>query len=441
MIFIYNLLFSIALILSSPYFLLKAFLTGKYRRSLAAKLGLANLEYLQNTPGAPRILVHAVSVGEVTVATPIIANLRNAHPRAAIFLSTTTETGGEMAEKIAASADGILYAPLDIPCAVLRMLNAIRPDILVLVETELWPNLINICRRRAIKIVLVNGRVSPRSYKKYLLSRCFWRGLLESIEKAGVISNSDGERLIKMGMPAERVFTIGNAKNDALATRTSPFLKEEIARKLGFGDGSRRDGLRIFVAGSTHEGEEVVILKTFQHLIAKDARFKLILAPRHPQRASVVQKYAEQAGFTDVVLFSALSEGQPDTDNRIIIVDVIGELFKIYALADVVFCGGSLVPKGGQNILEAAAWGNVVLYGRHMDDFLREKTALEEAGVGICVADGRELTRRVLDLLNNPNDLASRREKAREVVIAGMGAARRYAELIGASLANLSERR
>lgn len=431
MIFIYNILLFIALVLASPFFFFKSLITGKYRRNIRAKLGLVNLEHFLKVVGFPRILVHAVSVGEVTVAAPIITQLRGIFPNAAIFLSTTTETGREMAEKIATAADCLFYAPLDIPCAVSGMLTATRPDVLVLVEAELWPNLLNICHKRGIKIILVNGRISPRSFHRYLFIHRLWQTWLSGIDKAGAISLTDAARLARMGIPCERIVTIGNAKNDALATRTSVYLQEEMAAKLSFGKNER-----VFVAGSTHEGEETLVLETFKQLLKRDGRFKLIITPRHPQRANAVKHYAEQAGFSDVVFFSALAQGEARGERRIVIVDIIGELFKIYALAEFVFCGGSLVPKGGQNILEAAAWGNVVLYGRHMDDFLQEKNALEEVGAGICVADGRELTKRVLELLDNPTELAQRRERAREVIIAGMGAARRYAELVATSLDN-----
>ncbi|MCF8054692.1 MAG: hypothetical protein K9K75_05695 [Deltaproteobacteria bacterium] len=390
-----------------------------------AKLGLGYLPCCEED-GATRVLFHAASVGEVTAAAPIIAHLHEQRQDVAIFLSVTTETGKQMADKIIPEASAIFFAPVDFPYAVNKMLERIKPSLLVLVETELWPNMISICHKRGIKVVLVNGRISHRSFNGYLATRYFWRNILAKIAKAGMISLADAERLALMGMGGE-IQALGNAKNDSLASRVSPDIKQEIVARF-----SLREEDRVFIAGSTHEGEEKVVLGVLRRLLEVDANFRCIIVPRHPERALTVQKYAINAGFAETTLFSRMDA--LNSRSTVVVVDVIGELFKLYSVAEVVFCGGSLVPKGGQNILEAAAWGNVVFYGKYMDDFLKEKSFLEDVGVGVGIAGEDDLFEQILLLTGNRAVLAEKREKARQVVASGRGAASRHVLLLNSCL-------
>ena len=213
-----------------------------------------------------------------------------------------------------------------------------------------------------------------------------------------MISAIDAERLAAIGMPAGRIHVLGNAKYDGLAARVSPELEREIAGRLGI-----EPGEEVLVAGSTHEGEETVILEVYRRLLEARPDFKLILIPRHIERGAAVAELVRQAGFADCIRMSEIRAGRRRRGERVVLVDVIGELFKVYSLATVVFCGGSLVPKGGQNILEAAAWGKVVFHGPHMDDFRDERALLEEAGAGITVRDGEELFAGIRELLDDPD--------------------------------------
>ena len=422
---LYNALLFAAAVFAVPYYGVKMFLTGKYRRSLGPKFGRVSPVIAPLMQGDPRIWVHAVSVGEVTAAAPIVTALRSRFPGACIVLSTSTETGQEMAPKLVTAATVHIYYPLDIPCVVRKVLDLVRPDVFIPVETELWPNFIRICRERGVRIVMANGRISPRSFRRYHATRFFWKDILAALDAAGVISQTDVQRLAALGMPSSRIHVLGNAKYDGLAARVSPELEREIAGRLGIEPG---EGL--LVAGSTHDGEEAAILEVYRRLIELRPDFKLILIPRHIERGEAVAEIIRQAGFSDCIRMSEIRAGRNRREERVVLVDVIGELFKVYSLATVVFCGGSLVPKGGQNLLEAAAWGKVVFHGPFMDDFRDEGALLEEAGAGITIRDGEDLYAGIRGLLDDPDLLRRKGEAGRRAVAANRGAAVRYADLI-----------
>ncbi|MBU2054869.1 MAG: 3-deoxy-D-manno-octulosonic acid transferase [Proteobacteria bacterium] len=422
---LYNALLIAAAAAAVPYYGARMLLTGKYRKSLGPKFGRLDPETVARMEGSPRIWVHAVSVGEATAAAAIVAALRSRLPGACIVLSTSTETGQEMARNLVADATALIYYPLDIPCVVRSVLDLVRPDCFVPVETELWPNFIRICRARGTRIVMANGRISSRSYRGYRATRFFWKEILAALDAAGVISRADADRLAVIGMPAGRIQVLGNAKYDGLAARVSPELEGEIAGRLGIAPGEG-----VLVAGSTHEGEEAVILDVYRRLLEIRPDFKLILVPRHIERGEAVAELIRRAGFADCIRMSEIMGGRLRTNERVVLVDVIGELFKVYSLATVVFCGGSLVPKGGQNILEAAAWGKVVFHGPHMDDFREERALIDDAGAGIAVANGDELYEGIRELLDRPDLLRQKGEAGRQAVAANKGAAARYADLI-----------
>jgi 3-deoxy-D-manno-octulosonic-acid transferase len=427
---LYNIILIPAAIIGLPYYLVKMIFTGKYRKSLIPKLGGGQAQILAGLKKEPRVWLHAVSVGEVTAAAPIVAALKKIHPEVEIIFSTSTETGQGMARRLVKDVAAFIYFPLDIPFVVRKMIRLVEPDVFALVETELWPNFLEICRANNIQTLMVNGRISPRSFRKYKLTQFFWKRILANLSVAGMIAEIDAERLKTIGMDKGRIQVLGNAKYDALAATAAPELQKEIELLLGV-----RKNERFFVAGSTHQGEEEVVIDVYRELIKHYPDFKLIIVPRHIERTKAILELLQRNNLHDVITVSEIKNGTNRLGERIIVVDVIGELFKIYSLAAVVFCGGSLVPKGGQNILEAAAWGKVIFYGPSMEDFSEEKELLENAGAGVTIHNAKELLESIVRALENPEELEQRGIRGKAVVVANKGAAAHYADLINRHLA------
>jgi len=423
--FLYNLFLLPVALLGLPYYLLKMVFTGKYRRSLIPKLGGKQKQILAGLKGGPRVWIHAVSVGEVTAAAPIVASLKKMRPEAEVIFSTSTETGQEMAYGLVKEADAFIYFPLDLPFVVRKIIRLTRADVFAMVETELWPNFLRACRRHDMKTVMVNGRLSPRSYRKYKQTEFFWKSILSDVSAAGMISQIDAERLLSIGMDADKIQVLGNAKYDALAAMASPQLQEEIRRLF-----KTQERERFFVAGSTHQGEEEIVIEVYQELIKSYPDFKLILIPRHIERVKAVAERLRKWDLPDFITYAEMKNGRKRQNERVILVDVIGVLFKIYALATVVYCGGSLVPKGGQNILEPAAWGKMIFYGPSMEDFSTEAALLENAGAGMKVRNAAELLAGIKTVLQNPAEWEKKAAQGKAVVAANRGAADRYADLI-----------
>lgn len=429
MYILYNIILLLAAILGIPYYILKMAITGKYRKSLLPKLGCRQELILANVKKGPRVWVHAVSVGEVTAAAPIVSSLKKIRPDIEIIFSTSTETGQEMAQRLVKDAAAFIYFPLDIPGVVHKMIRLVKPDAFTIVETELWPNFLKSCNKNHSKVLMVNGRISPRSYGKYLLTKFFWKKILANLSAAGTISSIDADRLKEIGMDNKKIQIMGNAKYDALASMASPELHEEIANLFNV----QKDE-RFFVAGSTHQGEEEVVIKVYKELIKKYSDFKLVIVPRHIERTKEILHLLHEYDFNDHITITEIKSGKMRKNERVIIVDIIGVLFKVYSLATVVYCGGSLVPKGGQNILEAAAWGKVIFYGPSMEDFSEEKALLEKVGAGVTIKNESELFQEVSHTLDNPEELRRRGGEGKAIVAANRGAAARYAELINRNL-------
>jgi 3-deoxy-D-manno-octulosonic-acid transferase len=426
---LYNITTLLGFLLLAPYYAFKILVAGKYRQSIWQKLGAMPDEMVSALKGRPRIWVHAVSVGEVTAAAPIVAALRGKLPQASIVLSTGTETGQAMARKLIPQATAFMYFPLDLFPVVKKVIDRIDPDIVVLTETELWPNFLRHCMKRRIPAVMVNGRISPRSFRRYCRTSFFWKKVLASVLEIGVISAVDRERILAIGAPAASVKVMGNAKYDSLASRVSGEAWSRKAAQM-----KMTPDTRVFVAGSTHEGEETIVLTVYRALLQEWPDLRLIVVPRHPERGKAVRDLVTAQGLPCVLLSEILAGAPPD--RGVVVVDVIGELFGLYSLASVVYCGGSLVAKGGQNILEPAVWGKVVFYGPSMEDFLDEKALLEEAGAGIPVRNAAELLEGVKALLSDPAELRRRGAEGQKRVMSSRGAAERYAGMILKALGN-----
>lgn len=383
---------------------------------MAQKLGFLDEETRAKMKGSPRIWVHAVSMGEVSAIHPLIRELRSTYPDACLVLSTGTDSGQKIARERVSEATAAFYFPLDLPLAIRRVMETVRPDLCILAETELWPNFLRIAKKEGARTLLVNGRISDRSYPRYKRTQFLWRAVLDDLDALAMIRVQDGERAISIGANPVRVFVNGNCKLDQASFAAAPEIRKEMQGLLHIVE---RDP--VFIAGSTHEGEEEAILRTFQKMRAKYPEMILLLIPRHIERIPKIEKVLREQGFQDFVLRSRLSQ-ESRNGRSIVVWDTLGELFKIYSVGTVVFCGGSLVAKRGQNILEPAAWGKMVFYGPSVEDFRDAHELLQKAGAGIMVKNEEELAGQGLYFLEHPQELRKRGEAGREALWANRGA-------------------
>ncbi len=345
----------------APRLLYQAVRHGKYVGTLSERWGRLPAEV--NPDHVPSIWIHAVSVGEVLATRTLIPAMRERYPGHRLLLSTTTQTGRAVASSIE-GVDGLFYFPLDLRLVVSRVLSQVRPDLVVLVDTELWPNLLAECARRGVKTMLVNGRISDRAYPRYLLVRSFFGRVIRNVDSCCVQGEESGRRLVELGASEELVTVTGNLKFDTLPVPES--LRNRVPQEL----------LRFFrmteervvvMAASTHAGEERPVLEAFARVRRRDPEALLLLAPRHPERAGEVASLATGFGFKTVVRRELPLDGEPCP--VVVVLDTVGELASLFQIATVVFLGGSLVPSGGHNPLEPAAWSKPIIFGPYMENF------------------------------------------------------------------------
>jgi len=380
--------------------------------------------YGSSSRHGPRVWIHASSVGEAGVAHAVARALWDMAPATEVFVSATTSTGLARAREIFGDrAAGTAFAPLDAPFAVARALSRVRPKVLAMVETEIWPNWLAEARRRGIPTVLVNGRLSGRSISRYLAVRPLFARALSGMSAFSMISTGDAARIARLGAPTGRIFVGGNAKYDDLA-RPRPGDREGARDLLGLSPGTPA-----WVAGSTRTGEEEAVLAVHRRLLEALPGAVLILAPRHLRRTDRVQALAGRAGLGVQRLSKIRAQGR-DPGRPVILVDTMGELFTLYGAADAAFVGASLAPKGGQNPLEPACWGLPVLFGPHMNDFAEAKAVLTRHGGGETVAQAGELYARVRHFLENPREARETGRRARRAVDSLAGAAEAHARVI-----------
>ena len=393
MFLLYDLILSLATLVLLPYYLLRGLFHGKVRRGLRERFGVLPAERLAPLAGRPVIWVHAVSVGETRAAVPLIKALKTRYPNHAIVLSNVTETGHGVARGLR-DVDLCLFFPFDLSWVVRRVFAAVKPQLAVIVETEIWPNFVRQCRKNGIPVLLVNGRISDRSFPRYRRVRWLLQPVLRRFSGFCMQSELDAERIIAMGAPAERVEVTRNLKFDMQAK--TPDLSELARLRQAF---RLAAATQIWVAGSTHAGEEEAVALAFVELLATGHSLVLVLVPRHPQRCRAVAELLTSRGLT-VTLRSRIAERSSELQpGEVLLVDSIGEMMSFYALADLVFVGGSLVNIGGHNILEASLLKKPVIFGPYMQNFKEISRLLTEAKGGLCLADERELEPAVARLL------------------------------------------
>lgn len=369
MYFLYSLLLAAAAILLSPWFFWKAISEGKYLNNVDRRFGRLPLK-LQEPDARPTIWLHAVSVGEVLASVPLARKLKDLFPGYRLVVSTTTDTGQALACQRLTFVDGIFYFPFDWAWTVRRVLRALRPSMLVILETEIWPNVLRECRRAAVPVVFVNGRISDRSfarYRKWLAASgslsAFLRDVLGHASLFLAQSRTDADRLRHLGAPDGRVEVTGNLKYDLAppaASSIAPWLEEQIRRQ---------ERWPVLVAGSVVTGEEEAVLVAYDYVRRKWNRTLLILAPRKPERFDDAARLVTEKGWRVVRRGRVQLDAPLAADADVFLLDSVGELAGLYRLADATFVGGSLVASGGHNILEPALYGKPPCFGLSMENF------------------------------------------------------------------------
>jgi 3-deoxy-D-manno-octulosonic-acid transferase len=403
---------------------LPAFLSRRGRAGDALDLAQRLGRLGDGLPPEPRCWIHAVSVGESAAAVPLVEGIRRRWPELGIVMSTTTPTGARIVRERLAGAAAHRYFPVDLPGPVGRALDATRPRFFIAIETELWPNFLRALARRRVPAMIANGRISDRSFRRYRWVRRLMRRVLADVTIFAMQTEEDARRIIGLGAPRDRVVVTGNLKTDL---RPAP-----AADAAGW---RRRLGLdaagRLWIAGSTHRGEEAVVLDVFTRTRARCPQLALLLAPRHPERADEVEELIRGRGLAAVRRSRLSAEAPP---GAVVILDTVGELATLYALAEVVFVGGSLVPVGGHNLLEPAMHGKPVLTGPYTSNFREGAELLQQSGGALVVKDAPGLERELARVLEDPA-LARRMGEAARAAFAGReGAVSATLDLIGRHL-------
>jgi 3-deoxy-D-manno-octulosonic-acid transferase len=418
--FFYSLLLAAGLLLSLPYWLLQMLRHGKYRRGLSQRLGRIPEQLKQNERAArPAFWVHAVSVGEVLAVRRLVEELRRRFPRHRVMMSTTTDTGQTLARKLFGDQN-VFYFPMDFAFAIRPYLRALRPQLVILAETEFWPNFLRLVHDSGALVAVVNARLSDRSWPKYQRFRWALRKMLAHVDLFLAQTEQDRARLQSLGAPSERVQVTGNLKFDMTLPPPPPIV--ESLRKSLAQDGAGP----VLVCGSTVEGEEPLLLKAFENVLVAHPRVVMLLAPRHPERFDSVAglleemsiRYQRRSAWTGEPLAGAENESLA---GGVLLVDTIGELASLYGLADIAFVGGSLVPRGGHNILEPALHGVAIVVGQHTENF-RDIVGLFQSRNALRVVGPAELPLTFMDLLSNPEERAALGRLAEETLRSQTGA-------------------
>jgi 3-deoxy-D-manno-octulosonic-acid transferase len=420
----YNFLTIALFFIFLPPFWFYTRLTGRFSEGLGQRFGFYPKSLVDGISGSPRIWIHAASVGEVNGAAAIIESLIRSMPGCAVILSTTTKHGQSLAKVRFGPKTTCIYAPLDFIVSVRKALLSIRPDILVCLETEIWPNWLLAARNMGIKIALVNGRISGRSIRGYLRIRFLIQKALSYIETFSMIREEDARRLMMLGVSKKKIEINGNAKYDFLLRQAVPSIKGKNEKLYNLSGNEP-----VLVAGSTRGSEHEIIVNIYEQILQVLPETLLIIAPRHVERIQHIIDVVKSKGLP-YQLKTEIDKAGCLRTAPVVIINTIGDLQSTYSIASVVFCGGSLEPLGGQNVLEAAVWGKPVFYGPSMEDFLDAKALLDKTGGGIEVKDSHELAGKMAYYLTHPDKADIVGKLAKEAVMLNKGAAEKHAAVI-----------
>jgi 3-deoxy-D-manno-octulosonic-acid transferase len=439
MYFLYSALLAVAMLLTLPYWVFQMLRHGKYRAGLWERLGRVPLRLrtaaieagsalpASSNPGArfkPVIWVHAVSVGEVTAIRGLVEDIQRRFPQYRVVVTTTTDTGQALARKNFGE-DNTFYFPMDFGFAIRPYLQTLRPKLIIIAETEFWPNFLRLAHRSGASIAVVNARISDRSWPNYNRFSWLLKKVLPNIDSFLAQTAADRERLIAIGAPPERVKVTGNLKFD-LTLPAPPPIVDSLRQSL-----KQANAGPVLVCGSTVEGEEPLLLKAFENILVRHPRAVIILAPRHPERFNTVATLMAQMNIR--FWRRSLWNGEP-VSSGVFLVDTIGELAALYALADIAFVGGSLVPRGGHNIIEPALHGAPIVVGNHTENF-RDIVGLFQSRDAVRVVGAAEMPLVFMELLENTADRAVLGRHAIETISSQTGATERTAQALHMLLA------
>ena len=407
MYFIYTFALGAGLLLAFPYYLVRF---GKHLPTLSDRFGLVKLPQLQQS-----IWVHAVSVGEVKSVERLLEGLRRQFPEKPLVVSTVTPAGQVLARERRDIIDHTFYFPIDLPWCVRRVVDRINPEMVIIAETEIWPNFLRACRSRGVRVVMINGRISDKSFSRYRLVRRWLRRVFEDYTIIGMQSDTDRRRIEAIGADPQKVTVFGNLKYDVGAS----------GRPLDAGLAKFLDNWhQIWIAASTMPGEEEWVLDSFAELLKKHSDLKLIIAPRHADRFQSVQQIVKAHGF-NCVRRTQLSDA-----GNVLLLDTIGELAGLFQCATVAFMGGSLVSRGGHNILEPARHRRPVVFGPHMENFRDMARLFLEAGAAVQIQNASQLTPAIEELLSNPERASELGGNAYAIVVQNTGATDRVLKFL-----------
>jgi len=400
---------------------------GRANRPFGERLGRKTfLNALQPASGAIRIWVHAVSVGEVNAIRPLVNELSQ-HPGTQLFVSTTTVTGQQVAQNHFRESASVFYFPFDLQLICRRFIKRIRPHVVLLAETEIWPSFLLAADSTSVPVILVNGRLSDRSFTRYRRFRMLFGPLLDRIDHYCVQSKIDRERFLQLAVPENRVNWVGNLKFDYEVTVTPAreminSMLDQVLR--------RSENDVILVCGSTKPGEEELLVDVVCRLRKRHPQLKLLLAPRHPKRGEEIREIVRIRGLSCCLRSELIPERTDQPRCECVVLDTIGELAQVYEIADFVFIGGSLVNQGGQNIIEPAAFGKPILFGPDMSNFREIAAAFLESYAALQVDSPADFEARLQILLEDTHARTWLGRNARKVIRNNQGAVARTVEIV-----------
>jgi 3-deoxy-D-manno-octulosonic-acid transferase len=417
MFIIYDLIFLVVALVTLPIYLFKR----KLHRGMLARFGRLSADLKLDGP----VWIHAVSVGEAMAIKGLLEELRKAFPHKRFVISTVTPTGNKIARSLAKDGDLVTYLPVDFSFIVKSVIRKISPTFFIIAETEIWPNLITYLFKQHIPVVVVNGRISDSSFKGYSLIKFLIRPILNKINLFCVQTERDAQRLKCLGVLEEKIRVTGNLKFDIADHANCKADYTAYRQKLGLGLADK-----VLVAGSTHPGEEEIILEVYKNLLLEFPSLRLLIAPRHPERAIDIEKLMIKFNFQPLRI-SQINLGPKARDLKpVFILDAVGQLLNYYAIADMVFVGGSLVKKGGHNILEPASLSKPVVFGPYMFNFQDIAALFLENNAAIQVRNPPELQEKIKFFLRQPEQAAALGRKARELVWRNQGATQKTCQYL-----------